>query len=128
LGLYYQIRDDYCMLRLQQVMSELWFLDSWVCSCASACCHECVGVLLWYPTNCRSCLYVGVRCRAERSVNYVHGENSISVWDFMSYVTVFHLLDFYFLLIQVITFWDLITCSCYECVRFYAICTFMPWW
>jgi geranylgeranyl pyrophosphate synthase len=28
LGLYYQIRDDYCMLRLQQVMSELWFLDS----------------------------------------------------------------------------------------------------
>jgi geranylgeranyl diphosphate synthase type 3 len=28
LGLYYQIRDDYCNLCLQEVMSELWFPDS----------------------------------------------------------------------------------------------------
>jgi hypothetical protein len=32
-GRYYQIWDDYCNLCVQEVMPEVWFLDSRVCSC-----------------------------------------------------------------------------------------------
>jgi len=34
LGLYFQIRDDYCNLCLQEVTSELSVLDGWSCPCA----------------------------------------------------------------------------------------------
>jgi len=67
LGQYFQIRNDYYNLWQQEVMYELWFLDSWVCSCVRAWCHEYEGVL-WSPVRSRSYLLVGVRCRAERCV------------------------------------------------------------
>jgi geranylgeranyl diphosphate synthase type 3 len=36
LGLYFQIRDDYCNLCLQEVTSEVLFLDKWNCPCVQA--------------------------------------------------------------------------------------------
>jgi hypothetical protein len=88
LGHCFHIRDDYCNLWLQEVIYDLWFLDSWVCSCVKAWCHECEGVLLWSPVHSRSYLLVRVRCRAERYVK-------LCPWTKLNYY-----LKFYFVIWQ----------------------------
>jgi hypothetical protein len=82
---YLQIQNDYCNMWQQEVMYELWFLDSWICSCVKAWCHEYEGVLLWSPVCSRSYLLVEVRCRAERYVQ-------LCPWAKLSYYLKFYVI------------------------------------